>query len=103
MSTDAILCSSQKATLYYNRIFEAYKERKPTDAVLCRQSSVETRLELILKVCVRFAVLYKTFNSVKKSGASVKYEVRLETTFHKKVKMEHPRDDIGPTLRFMNA
>lgn len=103
VSTDAIVDSGQKVRLCYRQIFEAYKEQKPTNAILRTQSSVETRLKSIIKECGWFASFYKTIDIMKKSSASVEEEARLTKAFYNEVKVELPCNNVGLTFRFMNA
>lgn len=103
VSTDAVIGADQRGKAYYKRIYDAYKERKPKDAVMRPFSSVETRLKNILTKSTRFAACYQSVKQLKKSGISYDDEVRLATALYNKKTVEHPREDVGPPFIHVKA
>lgn len=100
VSMDPITGTDQKEATYYSRIWEAYKTKKPSDAVSRPLTSVTTRCKTILKESVRFAACFKSIESMRKSGHSDDDNVRLATALFNKKKVSHPREDVGKPFRF---
>lgn len=103
VSTDAIVGAEQKGNLYNAQIHEAYKERKPKNAVLRSLASVETRLKLVLKEFVRFSACFKNVCDMNKSGVSQDDMVLCVTTLINKRTVSLARDDVGPAFKFYKA
>lgn len=53
--TDPIVGSDQRAVTFYDRIYDAYKEKKPTDCTVRPYTSIDTRCKVFLKNCTRFS------------------------------------------------
>ena len=95
VSMDPITGSDQKEGTYYTRIWEAYKLKKPDDCVTRPMSSVQTWVKTMLKETVRFAACFKSVMEMRKSGHSDEDKVRLGTALFNKIKVAHPREDVG--------
>lgn len=103
VSNDPITGSDQKGGTYYDRIYAAYKAKKPVGAPLRKQSSVETRCRTIQKECTRFSAMFSSVKQMKRSGVNETDEVRLATALFNKREVEHPNEDVGPKFRFLSC
>lgn len=102
-STDPIVGSEQKAHSYYQRIYNHYKDNKPSNAPLRPLSSIESRLKDIQKLCVRFSACYASVKKMKRSGVNHEDEIRLSTALFNKIKVEHPSEDVGRKFKYIDA
>lgn len=103
VSTDPISGSEQKSMTYYRRIYEYYKMKKPTDALLRPESSIETRVKDIQKQCVRFSACFSSVQKMKRSGVNEDDEIRLATALFNKIKVNHPQEDVGRKFKYLKA
>lgn len=103
VNMDVIVGSNHVTTLYLGQVFKVYKERKPINATLRKNSCIETWLKLILNECARFFAYYKTIDSMRRSSALIEDKTRLEKALFNKVNVKHPRNDVGPAFIIMDA
>lgn len=100
ITMDPITGSDQKECTYYTRIWEVYKQKKPEDCVIRPMTSVQTRVKKILKETVRFAACHNSVVALRKSGHSDGDIIRLSTGMFNKMKVSHPREDVGKPFQF---
>lgn len=103
VSLDPITGTDQKEGTYYARIWEVYQMKKPRDCVTRPMTSVQTRIKTIVKETVRFAACFRSIETMRKSGHSDEDIIRLSTALFNKVKVAHPREDIGKPFRFLKC
>lgn len=103
VSLDPVIGTDQKEAKYYERIWHVYKEKKPEDAITRPLTSVQTRVKTMVKECVRFAACYRSIVAMRKSGFTEDDNIRLATALFNKVKISHPREDVGKPFRFLKA
>lgn len=103
VSTDPISGSEQRQITYYGRIYIAYKQKKPADAPLRSESSVESRVKDIQKQCVRFSGCFASIKALKRSGVNEDDEICLATALFNKRKVQHPNEDIGKRFKYLEA
>lgn len=101
VTTDPIVGSDQKGGTFYERIYDAYKDKKPTDCAVRPFNSIETRCKQILTNCTRFSACYASAKALKRSGTNEADNIRLATAFFNKKNVERPSDDVGPKFKFM--
>lgn len=100
-STDPAVVSDQKTKKYYFKILECYRTMKPGHMSLRLGQSVDTRVKLMVKECMRLAACFRMVAGSKKSWTKAEDIIWLAMELVNKVKMKWPSDHVRRPFYFL--
>lgn len=102
MSKNPILAAEKKGQASFDRIIQKYTEKQAAETLLRSLSSGTTRIELMVRKCVRFSARYSFAMRAKKSGRDEK-NMKLATVLFNDVNLKGAEGDSGKLFQFLEA